>query len=191
MEKTRSKGGGRPPSSGIYPKALGKQWAQVSKPIQKLHDRRLRILWKGWFQIDNGRRWLSKLIIFLMRLPRKTDRTSLRLKIERFKNGEKWSRQIGTHRLVTTQLEGRSRQILERMDGLEFAFNLRVKRGGIIYQQKSCGLRLGFLFIPLPKILSPRIEASEKPSGKNVLVRVAIRVPIAGLVVSYNGRIAP
>ncbi|MBL8994200.1 MAG: hypothetical protein JNM63_12730, partial [Spirochaetia bacterium] len=131
------------PALGIYPKALGTKWAQLAEPLRKLHDRKLKLAWKGWFRIGNGPHWLGKIIIYLMRLPRATPKTPLRLKIERFKNGEKWTRQIGTHRLVTTQFEGRNQEILERMDGLEFAFDLLVKKGGIVYRQTSCGLRLG------------------------------------------------
>lgn len=175
--------------SGIYEKALGKHWPRLSKPIRDLHNRRLTLSWKGFFRIENGTHWLAKAIVLLMRLPRKTERTPLRLEIERFKNGEKWIRQIGAHRLVTTQFEGKHGRILERMDGLEFAFDLRVKNGGIVYDQKGCGLRLGFLFIPLPKILSPRIAAREHSTQKNISVRVEIRAPIAGLLVSYDGRI--
>src|SRR5206468_6912415 len=71
-----------------------------------------------------------------------------------------------------------------------FRFHLRVSEGALTYVQAGAGVMVGRLRIPLPRWISPRVEAREAcGDGRGAYVRVGISAPGFGLVMSYEGSV--
>jgi hypothetical protein len=107
------------------------------------------------------------------------------------RNGEKWTRRFGDRTWITIQQEVGRGVLAERvMKILELRFRLVVSRGALVYEQVGASLRFGPVTIPLPKRVSPRVEACERAvngSQDETSVAVSVSLPLIGFLLSYEG----
>lgn len=180
-------------ASNLYERVLGSTWGQLHESVRRAHATRGVMRGKGSFSVVHGQTPFARFLVRMLALPPPTPFAHVSLEVVSHANGETWVRKFEEKRVVTEQRRGPGNLLVETIGCLEFRFGLAVGGGGIRYNQRVCGLRLGGVFIPLPSWLSPKVEAWEQPaqcpdnSSSAVLVKVS--APIAGLVVQYEGEI--
>jgi hypothetical protein len=105
---------------------------------------------------------------------------------------ERWTRQFGDRTWVTTQAAGEDGVLVEKMGLVELRFRLRAEGGALAYRQVGVALRWGPLSLPLPRSLWPAVEAREEAyEASQVRVSVAVRAPLVGLLIAYDGCLSP
>ena len=146
---------------------------------------------EGEFRTVWGSSRLSRLLARRSPLPRPSERSPVKLRIECERGGERWIRIFEDHCFVSTQVSDVPGMLQEDVGRYRFQFRLEAGEGGIRYCQCGCALRFGRGFVRLPTWMSPSIEASEtaSESDDSVTVRVSIRAPIVGFLAEYGGRL--
>jgi hypothetical protein len=177
----------RPPP-GLYQRLLGASWDQLDETVRRFHGEGTLVRAAGTFQVRHGSRRLVRWLAWLLRLPAAAEAVEVHLVVNPVQQGEEWRRTFAGRPLVSMQTEGRGGLMAERMGLTETRFRLEVVEGALLYQSRGAALRLGPLCLPLPGWLSPRVTASEKAgAGGQVHVCVEVRLPLLGLLVSYQG----
>lgn len=185
----------RDPSLGggsLYGSLLGTTWADLHPSVRHFHHGGTPVQGIGRFKICRGSTTLARLLARLFRLPPAAASVPTRLIIFADSGGETWQRTFGTHRLVSRQRNLSGRLLAERFGVLELWFRLDVVEGGIVYRQVGAAVRLGLWLARLPRWMSPHVVAQEMPAADNsrtTNVRVHVRVPLAGDLISYAGYI--
>jgi hypothetical protein len=84
--------------------------------------------------------------------------------------------------------------LIERISGLELWLRLEAANGALVYVPQGAALALGPWQIKLPRGLTPMVSgkvAVSKVYPSSLDVSVSVTVPIAGLVLAYEGYIEP
>lgn len=174
----------------LYEQLLGSRWNQLSKAVRALHDPESQVERRGSFTIRHGPRRLARLLVRLMRLPRAGTDIPTELTIEPRGRGERWRRRFGDDDLVTWQRPaGPDGGLAERLGVIECSLGLEVTAGGLSYLQTRAALVVGPWRPPLPRWLSPCVEATEKPDAEGDFVHVEVQLsfPPLGVLISYSG----
>jgi hypothetical protein len=171
--------------TALYHRLLGPAWLDLPPAIRGLHM--TDGVATGRFEVRQGRGLTARLACWALRLPPSARTLDARLTIARDAESETWSRTFGRRLLVTTQCGRPDGTLAERFGALELRFRLRVIEDGLTYVRVGAAIRVGRLVIPLPRWLSPRVEAREAGYGRATHVRVEISAPAIGLVMSYEG----
>ncbi len=145
----------------------------------------------GRFDIERGAGWLAGPAAYLFGLPPAGRDVATSLVIEPDRGGLKWSRRFGATRLVTHQRALGDGIIAERIGAIECSFVPLASAEGIEYRQTGARLCAGPLRLPLPRILSPRVEAWVRARGEAAEVDVAVSAPLIGRLVHYRGVVQP
>jgi len=172
----------------LYPRLLGPAWLDLHPAIRWLHL--TDGVATGRFEFHRGRGVAARLACWVLRLPSSETVLAARLTIARDAESERWARTFNRRVLVTIQRGLPDGTLAERFGALEFRFHLRVSEGALTYVQAGAGVMVGRLRIPLPRWISPRVEAREAcGDGRGAYVRVGISAPGFGLVMSYEGSV--
>lgn len=178
----------RPPS-GLYPKLLGASWHDLNAAIQRLHASGGAVHAVGVFRVRHGRDGLARTLARLARLPAAGEAVDIRLQVTELEEGEEWRRTFAGRPLVSVQADRSDGLLLERMGIVEMRFRLEVAGGALNYETVGAALRFGFLRLPLPRWLSPRVSAWEKAAGHTdqIHVSVDVNLPLLGRLIAYDG----
>ena len=185
MEKTV------PATRSIYEQALGSSWNDLHEAVRLLHGDGTVVYAAGTFRVRHGSNWIARLLAWLGGLPSAAEAVDLRLVITSTPGGEEWRRFFAGRPLVSLQWIQPDGLLVERMGAMELQFRLDAARGALLYHVQSVTLRLGPVRIPLLGLLAPRASASETPVAEGVHVVVEVRLPLLGLLVSYEGTVRP
>jgi hypothetical protein len=106
-------------------------------------------------------------------------------------DAEEWRRTFAGQPLVSLQSARADGLLRERMGRVETRFQLKVVEGVLIYESVGAAFCLGRLRLRLPRWLSPRVTASERPVGEGELldVSVEVRLPLLGRLIAYEGKL--
>lgn len=93
--------------------------------------------------------------------------------------------------LVSEQYESLGGLLAERFGLLDIRFRLEVVDHALCFHQAGAALSVGPLRVPLPRWLVPQVTAREwaLPGQRCVQVAVSMHVPLAGLLLAYEGSI--
>jgi hypothetical protein len=166
----------------LYQRVLGADFERLDPVLRLFHGRDAGQA-QGLLKIVSPPRWWAPLLVWVCRLPSAGLR-GLRLDVSPCGRGQKWLRQIGWQRLVTTQSAG-SCGLLEHHGPLTLAFTLQVRWGGLTMRSQRawlCG-------VPLPSWFAPRVSAAVVPEPIGWRVRVRIRLPWLGEINRYEGSV--
>ncbi|ATB28339.1 DUF4166 domain-containing protein [Melittangium boletus] len=179
----------RAPETSLYARLLGADWERLPELVRRMHvEGRAR----GHFTIRRGPGLLAALVGWLCRFPPAGEDIPTRLVVQREGEGQRWERAFGPHALATRQHVWPGQRLVEWLGPVACVFHLRPEGPGLRYEQVGAWLRLGPWNLPLPRLLSPRIEAwvtAESPEGMRVQVRIG--AALVGALLSYEGRISP
>lgn len=174
--------------SSLYPALLGKEWASLAPPVQRLHGGGVRA--RGLFTIRRGASWLARLIATVLGMPRAGEGVAITLAVEATAAGETWSRVFGDRGFSTAQWR-RGAALVEAVGLVQCLFRLRVAEGALVMDQVGARFGARRFSLPLPRWLAPTIEGRVSPRGDQVHVDVRVRAPIVGFLVSYDGLVTP
>jgi hypothetical protein len=178
----------------LYPRLFGSTWSEIDTSIQRMHCNGQPVHATGMLRIKHGTKLGAKLLLLLLRLPRPNTAAQVRLHIQPLEHSEKWLRLFDGKPVITFQREAPGHLLAEKLGPLEFRFRLSFANHEIEYRQVGVALRLALPFlreIRLPHWASPRVSAWETagPSERETSVRVCVSAPLAGSLLSYEGKL--
>lgn len=178
---------GAAPTADLYPRLLGPAWLELDPAIRSVHLADGVVT--ATLEVREGRGPLARLLRAALGLPTPGDARETRLLITREAGRERWTRTFGRRRLVTVQRALSGGILGERIGFVELRFRLRIAAGTLWYEQTGAALALGSWSMPLPRWLSPRVEARERreDGGQRAHVEVRLFAPVVGFVMSYEG----
>jgi hypothetical protein len=173
-----------------YHAILGDAFDTLHPNVRRAHEAPLRA--EGTFEVVHGTHRVTRILVALMKLPAAGSRVPVALSVvfgpARTHAGPKtlrWERRIGRTSLSTLQHAHRGFLVEENGPG-RIVFSLRAANGCLLYEYAA--MRILFLHVPL--VLSPRVQArvSPDPEGWHVDVRVEWQ---GHLICVYGGRMRP
>ena len=176
-------------ATALYPRLIGKAWAELDASVQHWHDASHQVQGTGLFTVRHGQRGMARFLVWLLRLPTSGEALATRLVILRHAWGETWSRTLAGRALMTIQYQRGTELLAERLGYLEFWFRLRVIEHALDFWHTGTACVLGPMRVPLPRWLSPRIAAREWAGLEEGSLQVAVYVslPCIGLLLAYEG----
>ena len=171
----------------LYPRILGEAWKDLPGSIRSGHA--VGVEKRGRFRVTHGRNYIARQMARWSNLPPQDDSAPVVLQIHAENDSQRWDRRFGTHGFTTLQWADGGR-LVERFDGWELHFALRVNGQTLVYEQCAARLCLGSMCFPVPLIFAPRVQATEESAGPNrVHVRVTVTLPLLGLLIAYDGHL--
>ena len=175
----------------LYERLLGDGWRRLDGPVRLLHERGSGPCGEGLFAVRGGNLF-ARALARLAGLPAPCEKVRVCLSVTPLEGGgERWQRTFGGRPFDTLQREGDGGLLAERAGPFELLFGLSEEGGALVYMQARAALCVGRLRVPLPRARAPRVEARERGAddGREVFVSVSSSAPLAGLVLSYEGRL--
>jgi hypothetical protein len=167
----------------LYAQALGPLFHRLAPVLARLHgpgERRLT----GTLRVRVGKRPLVRLLLKLARMPQANEGARCHVLLTTRDGIERWERQIGDQRMVSHQILGGEREIIERVGPLAIRLRTAVRKGGL--WQRSFGTTA--LGLPLPAIFGMQIVARERPiDARTLYCDVRLRSPLLGCLLQYSG----
>ena len=92
-------------ATALYPRLIGKAWAELDASVQHWHDASHQVQGTGLFTVRHGQRGMARFLVWLLRLPTSGEALATRLVILRHAWGETWSRTLAGRALMTIQYQ--------------------------------------------------------------------------------------
>jgi hypothetical protein len=177
--------------TALYQQLLGPAWRELSPAVQRLHTE--QVVARGTFFGRRGGSRLARALGALLRMPAAAEAVAVTLRIERAGLREDWRRVFGEHPLASRQWERRG-FLVEALGPIQCRFRLVSTGGALGFEQVGAAFGIGWLAVPLPRFLAPRVHGrasvdSDGDGARTVHVVVTISAPGLGLIVGYDGHI--
>lgn len=175
-------------SRSLYARILGSAWRGLDARLQGLLGARAA---SGAFLVRRGQGVIARILGWMLGLPRAGAGIPVRLVVESAVSGETWRREIGATAFVTEQIAISEGLLAERFGLLEFRLRVEADATTVRFRQIGAALVLGKLRLPLPRWLSPCVEAlmHVEASDASPRVSVVLLAPALGLLLAYEGQI--
>ena len=173
-------------SESLYRRVLGTRFDELPEVLRRFHDAPAGAKARGVFRVERGAGRIRNALATVMGFPRAGNDVPVELHVVIEGDRERWIRQIGGRRLVSTQwAQGSS--LMERAGAASFSCSLLVEGSRLHYQF----LRAWWMGIPLPGFLAPFVESYVEAGDRGWRVLVRIFAPLVGEVACYQGWIEP
>lgn len=170
------------PAPGLFEQVLGAEFRALPEAVQDLHQLFDQRHWQGRAEVSRGTGLLSRLICRVFGFPPAASDIDVTVTMQRNGAEEIWTRNFAGRRFRSV-MRARHGRMTERFGPLTFTLDLQRQGNALIFPVLSG--RLGPL--PLPRWLLPRSEARETADGSGVRFDVGLSLPLAGLLVRYQG----
>src|SRR5215471_6923092 len=182
-----------PSAPSMYAQVLGPAFTNLAPALKLLHSSQQR-RFTGVLTVRTGAHPLSRIALWLARLPNAHVDALCHLCLLPCERGELWQRSIGPWKFITRQrLAGSSdahagrKEIRERFGAVTLRLSLRTK--GETLSIRSVGTRI--LGIPLPRSLAIRVVAYERPVDKGSFAcNVRVYLPGSVALLEYRGTLS-
>jgi NAD(P)-dependent dehydrogenase (short-subunit alcohol dehydrogenase family) len=175
----------RPLPPPLYARGMGAAFEALPPAVRRLHDVCGDAGAAGEAVVTRGRGLIVRFLAALMGLP-PAGQGPLHLALAERGAGEVWTRNYGGH-IMKSVLSLRPGGVVERFGPLRLAFKLVPLADGL--SMRLIGWSL--FGLPLPRILAPRIDATEREEAGRFHFDVRAALPLVGEVVRYRGWLAP
>ncbi len=138
---------------------------------------------RGRCRIERGRGIVPRLLGLVLGLPAAGDDVPIELRITVRGGAETWARQFGDRPLVSAQECSGPSRVVERLGPLDLTLEVSASSAGIDLVARGATL----FGIPLPRVLTPRVEARERVEGGRFRFEVAADLPRFGRLIRYCG----
>ncbi|HEX9810776.1 MAG TPA: DUF4166 domain-containing protein [Burkholderiales bacterium] len=169
--------------ASLYARALGPLFHRLAPVLTRLHgtgERRLH----GTLKVRVGARPHVRLMMSIARMPRSSEAVESEVALGAHRNGELWWRRVGDLEMVSVQLPGGDKEIIERIGPLAIHLFTEVRKGNL-WQRSRYTTLFG---IPLPATLGMQIVACERAiDAKSFFFDVRLRTPLLGCLLQYRG----
>ncbi len=176
----------------LYARLLGPAWHELDESLRRGRGDGAGARGGGVFRVERDRGPAGRLLGCLLRLPEAAEAVAVELSVAPTARGERWERRFGSRRFTTTARAAAGGLLAERFRIFEFRFRLTpLGNAALETRQVKAGLRLGPLWLPLPRALAPRVSGREEAGGDGAGPRVRVRVewPGARRLLEYEGRV--
>ena len=173
----------------LYQRLLGDAWHALPGVLKRVHGTDAQVAASGEMDVTLGRFIGAGLVRWVLRMPRKEERVSVELCVQRNGEHEHWDRRIGAWPFQTEQwAEGA--MLIERYGRLLFPMTVSSDNESLTHWSDRMLLRLLGRRLPVPRWLSIRTWGTERRSESNpgaMDVTVRIETPFGQLLVGYHG----
>jgi hypothetical protein len=149
--------------------------------VKSLHSRLGQQRYRGEVEVGRGKHPLARLCAWATRLP-PAGKGRVEVEIDADERGEQWTRHIGGH-AMPSRLWSQDGLLCERLGLVRFGFRLAVEENVLVWQV----VRVHALGLPLPARWFHAVRARECEIEGRYWFDVAAAMPIAGLLVHYQG----
>jgi hypothetical protein len=178
-------------SAPLYKRILGEAWDRLPAPLAELHnvlseERQA----EGMARVETGKNVFARLLATLYGFPHTGEHVPVKVSFQRKDNGEVWQRDFDGRTFSTFQSEGQGyadKLLVERFGPVTF-WTALVWKGGELHLVTR---RWSVFGIPLPLALAPNSSVYESADGNDFCFHVEVKHWLMGLIVRYEGRLAP
>jgi hypothetical protein len=172
--------------ASLYRRLLGPAFDTLPPTLRAFHD--VETEWRGHatFRITRGAGWLRNLVAAAGRLPRAGDVVPVRLRVVAEGDAERWIRDFGGRRLESVQRAWNG-LLVESFGAMTLGFRLTAEPPALRLEPAGAWL----LGVPWPRALAPHGSAVEVGREEGFTVVATAYAPWLGLVVRYEGLVAP
>ena len=171
----------------LFQQALGAAFFNLPDSVRRLHGVRGNARYAGVASIERGRNPLARLCAAVAGLPKPARDVPTTVDFATDARGETWRRDFGGARMQS-RLAFKGGRLRERLGPLQFRYLLHARDGAIWWQVTGVRL-LGLL--PLPAGWFDGVRCREREHEGRYEFLVEARLPLAGLVVRYEGWLVP
>jgi hypothetical protein len=177
----------------MYAQALGPAFTNLAPALKLLHSSQQR-RFTGVITVRTGAHPLSRLSLWLARLPRAQTDAPCHLCLLPSQRGEFWQRYMGPWKFITHQrligspgTHDGKKEIRERFGVVTLRLSLRTKGESLCI--RSVGTRI--LGIPLPRSFGIRVVAYETPvDQRSFACNVRVYLPGSVALLEYRGTLS-
>jgi hypothetical protein len=173
-------------AAGLYASLLGTAFDELPREIREMHEIEGSKVVRGRANVKRGHGVVSRLVGRITGFPAAGEDVPVEVKFAAANGEEVWTRTFGSQSFSSRQYAGRGHWkhlLCERFGPLTFAMALVAENGRL-----TLVLRHWRAFgVPLPLWLCPRSDAYEASADGCFRFHVAISLPLAGLIVRYEG----
>lgn len=173
------------PEIPLYQKVMEAEFDRLPTSLRAMHSSIGDGAASGQAVVQRGRHPVGALLCFLFGFP-PSGQYGLRVHFRKDKSSDLWVRYFGQHRMKSRLRQAKGR-LVEQFGPLDFYFDLTREDQGLKMTLK----RWTAFGVPLPLGLAPRVEAREWDDAGRFQLSVSISVPLIGLIVRYDGHLAP
>ncbi len=173
----------------LYRRVLGDGFDRLPAPVRRMHEISEPSTAVGQAEITRGQSPLAGLIGGLARLPAAGSDVPTTVLFSPGDGSELWRRTFGrsSFQTVLSAAPGRPGHLVERLGLMRFLLRVPVEDEGL--SMILTGMTV--LGIPVPRLLWPRIAATERVEDGLFAFDVSVSAPIGGLIIRYRGRLRP
>lgn len=176
--------------SPLYRQVLGSAFDTLPMQVQNLHGTSNARRWFGRADVKRGTGMVARAICLLIGFPSTAENVPISVSFASEAEGERWKRDFGGKVFSSIQKRGTGKHdflLVERFGPISVAIALVVQKDRLYLVPRSWSC----LGMPLPKWLMPTGESYETQKNEQFCFDVKISAPFVGLIVSYQGTLAP
>ncbi|QDH70924.1 DUF4166 domain-containing protein [Marilutibacter alkalisoli] len=171
----------------VFQQVLRAPFFNMPESLRALHGIRGRETWAGRATIERGRNPLAWLCAVVTRLPPSMRDAPTRVEFIADEKREIWRRDFNGRKMVS-KLYCRDGLLCERLGLVQFRFVLHTWESVVYWNVEKVRL-LGLL--PLPARLFSGVQCREREHEGRYEFHVEARLPLAGLLIRYEGWLEP
>jgi hypothetical protein len=172
----------------VFQQVLRAPFFNLPDSLRTLHSTRGVASYQGRVDVERGSSLLARLCGGMVKLPPAMCDAPLTLVLQADARAEIWQREFNGHRL-NSRMRCRKRMLCERIGPLAFRYVLHSSAAGVIYWNVARVRLLGV--VPLPVRLFAGLQCHEYEQDGIYRFVVDVRMPMAGLLIRYQGWLAP
>jgi hypothetical protein len=176
-------------AASLHARLLGAAFNNLPPAVRDLHDGAARGTFRGVAKVERGAGLIARLAAWLFGFPAAGESIPIELVIEASGEREIWRRDFGGQRFESELTLGRGRNdrlLVERFGAARVGLALIVEENRL----RIIPRRMSVFGVPFPSALLPRGESFESEVDGRFSFDVEIDLPLAGLVVRYQGWLA-
>ncbi|WP_203291028.1 DUF4166 domain-containing protein [Maricaulis parjimensis] len=170
----------------LYQELLGEAWSTLPATTRALHSPEPDAVFEGEADIERGESPAAWWLGMALRLPAAGEAVPARVRVTRDGSGEWLERWYGGRRFATFQ-DRSGAALAEDFGPFRLFFQISGDPEGLCFHQQ----RVTLWGWPLPKMLAPRVEASERTAAGHHLFDVRLSLPGFGTIIHYRGKLRP
>ena len=177
-------------SGSVFQQLLGSTFDELPPILQSIHQPANGQTWYGESEVLGGRNPIGAFVARVLGLYSKPGIKPVSVKFSAIPGGQKWDRDFNGHKFSSTFTLGTGNKeylAIEKLGPVRVALAL-VRRGDKLH---FIPRKWSLLGIPMPGFMLPREDSFEYEEDGVFHFNVAVRVPIAGLIVGYRGWLKP
>lgn len=174
----------------LYRRVLGSAFGALPPRVQALHASTAARRWSGLAEVRRGSGLLSRIAAAVVGFPQAAAAVPVTVAFAPEAAGERWTRDFGGQVFSSLQSAGTGRNdylLVERFGVASFAMALVVEKDRLYLIPR----RWSLLGVPMPRALMPAGTSFETDADGKFQFEVEIVMPLAGLIVAYQGVLEP